>query len=168
MSYIFCDYVLTFNDNTLRSPDFPSGSASGRCACPGNFTSCGGRCLVRLDEWRVNYTQAESLCAELGAHPAVPRSEAEHQCAYQKSRPLVSWLGFNDVITKGQFIGVDGCGVVPSDDQGWANNNPNMNVEGRSHGAMLTGATSTRPGWHNIEPTKLYTPLCQLSFCHCP
>ncbi|KAF0306433.1 hypothetical protein FJT64_002463 [Amphibalanus amphitrite] len=66
--------------SALRLPDAFNVS----CACPAGFSRCAGRCLMRLDRVFV-YTDAESQCAALGAHLAVPRSDEENQCAMNAS-----------------------------------------------------------------------------------
>ena len=138
---------------------------SNPCGCPAGFSRCAGRCLARLGQ-RVNYTQAESLCAELGAHLAVPRSEAENQCAVTAAAGEICWLGITDVVTEGQFIGADGCGIVPSDDPAWAKNEPDY---GDNQDQVLLRPFSNSedfPGWHDgLGSLKRY-PLCQLPLCY--
>ena len=143
------------------------GTLFNPCACPAGFSRCAGRCLIRLDP-RVNYTQAESLCAELGAHLAVPRSEAENQCAVTAADGVNVWLGFTDVVTEGQFIGADGCGIVPSDDPNWAKNQPN-DFGNQDHASMVSLSDPRwDPGWHDDTPDVAFHPLCQLPHCFQP
>ncbi|KAF0309105.1 hypothetical protein FJT64_019707 [Amphibalanus amphitrite] len=74
--------VVSFQLNTKRFWARPACTVntSEPCACPAGFSRCAGRCLKKLDH-KVNYTEAESQCAALGAHLAVPRSNEENQCA---------------------------------------------------------------------------------------
>ena len=144
-----------------------AGTMSSPCGCPAGFSRCAGRCLTRLDQ-KVNYTQAESLCAELGAHLAVPRSEAENQCAVTAAAGERVWLGFTDVVTEGQFIGADGCGIVPSDGPTWAENQPN-NIGGvHDYGMLGTPSDLWGQGWYDRDPDRNFRPLCQLALCYRP
>ncbi|KAF0311328.1 CD209 antigen-like protein C [Amphibalanus amphitrite] len=107
----------------------------GSCACPAGFSRCAGRCLKRLDV-TVNYIEAESQCAALDAHLAVPRSDEENQCAINASLDRPVWLGLTDVVTEGQFVGADCCVVVPSNSSRWADGQPS-NRRGEQHYAIL-------------------------------
>ncbi|XP_043200165.1 brevican core protein-like isoform X1 [Amphibalanus amphitrite] len=147
------------------------GSVSDPCACPAGFSRCAGRCLKRLD-LAVTYGEAESQCAALGAHLAVPRSDEENQCAIDAAGTSYAWLGFNDAVTENQFVADDGCDNVPGDSPFWAEGQPN-NYLNQSHGALVPVPTSGTPeaGWHDVAPSSLYRPLCQLAYCYnsnCP
>ena len=134
------------------------------CGCPAGFSRCAGRCLARLNQ-AVTFTKAESLCAELGAHLAVPRSEAENQCAMKASPGEMSWLGVTDVVTEGQFIGADGCGFV--EDPAWGDGQP-TNSENRDFVVLLPPSDSEGPGWADKKGRLTKYPLCQLALCYQP
>ncbi|KAF0305518.1 hypothetical protein FJT64_002570 [Amphibalanus amphitrite] len=92
-----CRGLAVTSLGSLYLPDEAMTVAS--CACPGTFSRCGGRCLLRLDV-PVNHTDAEGQCAEQGAHLAVPRSEVEHQCAVSASGGQRVWLCVTDLVTQ--------------------------------------------------------------------
>ena len=149
-----------------RVPTIFPGTMSDPCGCPAGFSRCAGRCLTRLDQ-EVNYPQAENLCAELGAHLAVPRSEAENQCAMAAAAGERVWLGFTDVVTEGQFIGADGCGIVPSDGPVWAGGQPN-DYGDQDFAVLIPSNSFASPGWHDTKPDASKFPLCQLMLCYGP
>ena len=96
--------------NHLYHPVFPDTNTAP-CGCPEGFTRCAGRCL-RLVEGLVGYTEAESTCASLGAHPATPRTEEENTCAKDAAADWATWLGYRRNSTGQSFVGVDGSGPV--------------------------------------------------------
>ncbi|XP_043200171.1 uncharacterized protein LOC122369462 [Amphibalanus amphitrite] len=147
-----------------------TGNVSDPCACPAGFSRCAGRCLKRLD-LAVTYAEAESQCAALDAHLAVPRSDEENQCADSIAGTSLIWLGFNDVVTENHFVADDGCGTVPSDGPSWAIEQPH-NFNGQSHGGLAPLISDNlAPGWHDFLSADTLTPLCQLVYCYdsqCP
>ncbi|XP_043210757.1 C-type lectin domain family 4 member M-like [Amphibalanus amphitrite] len=138
------------------------GVVSDRCACPAGFSRCAGRCLKRLDH-KVNYTEAESQCAALGAHLAVPRSNEENQCAMDATLGTNLWLGITDVVTEGQFVGADGCGTVSSSSPYWANGQPN-NLNDQDYGLLAVEWPAN--GWHDVPAHAQHRPFCQLLACY--
>ena len=139
------------------------GTGADRCSCPTGFTRCAGRCLKRLDQ-AVTHAEAVSLCASLGAHLAVPRTDAENQCAIDADGASRLWLGWSDVITEGQFVGADGCDVMTAADPRWGGRQPD-NVDDQAY-VYLRPATEVDPGWHDIWGYMTYYPLCQLASCY--
>ncbi|KAF0304052.1 CD209 antigen-like protein E [Amphibalanus amphitrite] len=123
---------------------------------------CAGRCLKKLDH-KVNYTEAESQCAALGAHLAVPRSDEENQCAMDATLGTNLWLGITDVVTEGQFVGADGCGTVSSSSPYWANGQPN-NLNDQDYGLLAVEWPAN--GWHDVPAHAQHRPFCQLLACY--
>ena len=82
------------------------------------------------------------------------------------------WLGFTDVITEGQFIGADGCGIVPSDDPAWADGEPDDYLN--EDFAVLSPLSWPDAGWHDMShgphgpPGESILPLCQMLHCYQP
>ncbi|KAF0299172.1 Mannose-binding protein C [Amphibalanus amphitrite] len=144
------------------------GNTSDPCACPAGFSRCAGRCLKRLDV-TVNYIEAESQCAALGAHLAVPRSDEENQCAMIAAGGTTVWLGLTDVVTEGQFVGADGCGTALSTDPYWGDHQPN-NMNGNQYyivmGVVSNGQWNAK--WNDQWGSELFSPLCQLPLCYRP
>ncbi|XP_043201043.1 brevican core protein-like [Amphibalanus amphitrite] len=145
------------------------GSATDRCACPAGFSRCAGRCLQRLNT-KVNYTTAESQCAALGAHVAVPRSDAENQCAVDTAVATVVWLGVLlvpgvDGQYTGVYTGADGCGPVPISHR-WGREQPDIGPEDR---IILSAPGSGHwIDWHDNPASALWLPLCQLALDYHP
>ncbi|XP_043208851.1 brevican core protein-like [Amphibalanus amphitrite] len=141
-----------------------SGDASDPCACPAGFSRCAGRCLKRLD-LAVFYPEAESQCAALGAHLAVPRSDEENQCAIDAATDVEVWLGINDTVTEGQFVGADGCGTASSTGPQWVEGQPN-DLSGQDFVVLFPVERGS--GWADEPALSLYRPLCQLGACYQP
>ena len=83
-----------------------------------------------------------------------------------------SWLGIADVVTEGQFIGADGCGIVPSDDPAWAGGQPNdWNNQDLAVLVPKNYGPTWSLGWHDVGSHNTMLPLCQLPLCYqsaCP
>ena len=150
-----------FNWHSTRLP--PAGTASDPCACPAGFSRCAGRCLSHLLTQKLTYAAAAAACAELGAHLAVPRSEAENQCVISASvvqnQPM---LGVTDIVDEGSFVGDDArCGAVPADAAWWAAGEPN---NAGDEDCVVVGSGM----WNDVPCWLAYYPLCQLRHCHRP
>ena len=155
---------------SLSSP--VSGPAGDPCGCPAGFHRCGGRCLARQDVL-ISYPEAESLCDQLDAHLAVPRSEEENTCARRAAGTNRVWLGITDRDTEGQFTAADGCGVVPTDSSFWGAHQPNNRASGEDFVALAPSShEGWAPGWHDtLADDPPLRPLCQLRLCRreeCP
>ena len=146
-----------------------AGTLSDRCGCPRGFRRCAGRCLRLLDR-PSDFNSAVVACADLGAHLAVPRSQAENDCAWRmaqggrKGRVLI---GCNDITTEGVFVGVDGeCGPVPASAAWWKHGEPN-NFGGDEDCMMIF-----QGAWGDEKCSEVLFfpkyPLCQLSGCYQP
>ncbi|KAF0287851.1 Brevican core protein [Amphibalanus amphitrite] len=144
-----------------------SAGSTDRCACPAGFSRCAGRCLQRLNT-EVNYTTAESQCAALGAHLAVPRSDEENQCATELA-DAAAWLGVVQVPgVDGQYRGADGCGTVPVMDR-WADQQPDKVAFGVVEELVVLlgpGSEYGWPGWHDNPASAAWPPLCQLALSY--
>ena len=141
-----------------------------KCACPAGFHRCGGRCLQQLKQ-KVTYPEAERLCGELGAHLATPRSEEENKCAHKAAGTALSWLGFTDVVTQGQFLGADGCGTVPSDGPVWEPGHPILTDDQLLYVVLVPEGALWNKGWAVNRVNNTWRPLCQLPLCYqagCP
>ncbi|KAF0310281.1 CD209 antigen-like protein E [Amphibalanus amphitrite] len=124
--------------------------------------TCPGRCLRRLGQ-TSGFTKSADRCAALGAHLAVPRSDDENQCAMDVAVAAGKsvWLGLTDVVTEGQFVGADGCGVVSASGPQWGIGQPN-DYQGQDY-------VGGHPmGWNDFRETEPCYPLCQLQFCYQP
>ena len=139
-----------------------AGNASDSCACPAGFRRCAGRCLQVLAAV-LNFTDSGAACAELGAHLAVPRSEAEHQCARDAARPGNVWVGVEHI--GGVLVGVDGlAGPLPVSQGWWLTGEPKYEADTDECIYMYGGdwtVTSCDRLWYT-------TPLCQLKLCYRP
>ncbi|XP_043199911.1 uncharacterized protein LOC122369325 [Amphibalanus amphitrite] len=138
------------------------GTHSDRCACPAGFSRCAGRCLRRLGQ-TFGFTKSADRCAAIDAHLAVPRSDDENQCAMDVAVAAGKsvWLGLTDVVTEGQFVGADGCGVVSASGPQWGIGQPN-DYQGQDY-------VGGHPmGWNDFRETEPCYPLCQLQFCYQP
>ncbi|KAF0301543.1 hypothetical protein FJT64_026198 [Amphibalanus amphitrite] len=119
---------------------------------------------------KVNYTTAESQCAALGAHVAVPRSDAENQCAVDAAVATVVWLGVLlvpglDGQYTGVYTGADGCGPVPISHR-WGREQPDIGTEDR---IILSAPGSGHwIDWHDNPGSALWLPLCQLALDYQP
>ena len=111
----------------------------------------------------MNYAEAEAACEELGAHLAVPCSEAENECAqFMTIGKMDLWLGVTRNI-RGTFVGVEGtCSPVPTSELWWARDQPN-NVEDQD-----CVVTREDEGWNDDPCDKAAYPLCQLRNCYQP
>ena len=96
--------------NHLYHPVFP-GTAPALCGCPEGFNRCAGRCL-RYVEGLAGYTEAETRCTSLGAHPVTPRTEEENTCAKDAAADWATWLGYRRNSSGESFVGVDGSGPI--------------------------------------------------------
>ena len=100
----------------------------------------------------------------------MPRSAEENQCVLTVADSAWSWLGFTDLVTEGQFIGADGCGVVSSEDPAWASHQPTH--KGGQHYLSIRPPLDAWPvGWYDLDGNRTHRALCQLAFCyqpHCP
>ena len=137
--------------------------ASDPCSCPRGFCRCGGHCLKRLKQ-TMNYADTEAACEKLGAHLAVPCSEAENQCALDLAGTTRLWLGVTDRDIEGTFVGVEGtCSPAPASENWWISREPN----GKRHENCLAIKAD---GWFDDvcwEAGEMY-PLCQLRDHHQP
>ena len=83
-----------------------------------------------------------------------------------RSRATASWLGITDVVTEGQFVGADGCGIVSSNDPVWAEGQPN-DWENQDFAVLVPHAAEHQsPGWNDAGGYNLGYPLCQLADCY--
>ncbi|KAF0304114.1 hypothetical protein FJT64_023996 [Amphibalanus amphitrite] len=150
----------------------PSEPAVGRCGCPAGFHRCAGRCLRQLD-LAVNHTTAESQCAALGAHLAVPRSDEENQCAAAAAATAGTravWTGLIELpAMEGVYTGADGCGAVPVQGR-WASLQPDDGGPGVAEDRVLIMSTGTvhAAGWHDNPAGARWQPLCQLALGYRP
>ena len=143
------------------------GTPSDPCGCPAGFSRCAGRCLALLPQ-KVNFAEAEVLCAAQTAHLAVPRSEAENNCVLALADGKDFWLGVNDREMEGQWVAADGeCGEVPASTAWWLQDEP-TGLENDNCILIHLGA------WADTacdSPNLLFPPMCQLSSClqpQCP
>ncbi|KAF0312101.1 Lectin BRA-3 [Amphibalanus amphitrite] len=77
------------------------------CACPGGFSRCAGRCLIRPPQ-ELGFTEAKAACVSLGAHLAVPRSAEENQCVLTMAAGVDVWIGLSEHGEDGVFVAEDG------------------------------------------------------------
>ncbi|XP_043205285.1 uncharacterized protein LOC122372300 [Amphibalanus amphitrite] len=83
------------------------GNTTDWCACPAGFSRCAGRCLSFLSQ-KTTFAEGQAACAALGAHLAVPRTEAENQCVTDLSAAAANayaWLGVQ--LVEGVWVGTD-------------------------------------------------------------
>ena len=134
------------------------------CSCPLEFSRCAGRCLRVLDD-PMPYPDAEKACEDLGAHLAVPCSEAENQCARDMTEDEMDiWLGVTDRDMEGSFAGVPGtCSPAPLSRNWWASTEPSGLGENEDCAAFLGLYAST--GWYDDSCDTAHFPLCQLRNC---
>ena len=152
-----------------------SGSNSCKCCCPKGFGRYGARCLLVLDQPVMTWAEAAKRCAALGAHLAVPRSEAENDHVklaavnYQTGERQMAWLGMEEIGSERVFKGADGCGNITQ--HFWADWQPdNMNWP---EPAVAYAPPDMWPahytGWHTQSyENGPHRPLCQLSYCYRP
>ena len=112
----------------------------------------------------VGYSEAESRCAALGAHLAVPRSEAENQCAVNLATTV--WLGVWKA--GGRLMAADGlAGPLPASETWWLPGEPNNDL-----GKFEDCIDIYAGGWNDEEcSSRASRPLCQVENCHrseCP
>ena len=138
---------------------FP-GATSSNITCPDGFHRCAGRCLALLYE-SVSYAEAESRCAELGAHLAVPRSEAENQCAVNASGGVQVWLGITSKAAQGRYVGADGLGELAPSSLLWAAGEPSDPATQPLLVLTPPGLAGWETGWHDIADWLQARPLCQ-------
>ncbi|XP_043200213.1 brevican core protein-like [Amphibalanus amphitrite] len=140
------------------------------CECPDGFKLCAGHCLRRLDR-ALTYDEARIMCAGLGAHLAVPRTEAENQCADSAAAGQLVWLGVTEVPgDEGHYVGADACGDVPVG-QFWASGQPeNYGPRGEDRVVMVPHDSGTvhAVGWHDNPAEQEWHPLCQRSLFYRP
>ena len=145
-----------------------SGTEAEPCGCPAGFSRCAGRCLKLLDQ-PANYDDAVSACGALGAHLAVPRSEAEHQCTLNiAATQEIVWIGVTEITTEDNVeavIGDDGlCGTLPVSETWWKPEEPD-NLEGIENCVVIVVRNQA---WHDTLCSNVFRPLCQLSSCYRP
>ena len=129
---------------------------------PPGFSECGG-IYLSLQTTAVSYSRAESKCARLEAHLAVPRTPQQNQCALQLAGGTNAWIGVSDRVTEGVFETADGKG--PLDQPFWDWYSPN-NYRGDQHCAELYFDYSRRypePGWNDERCDKDRNAMCQWS-----
>ena len=109
------------------------------------------------------YDTADSQCAALGAHLAVPRSEQENQCAVTLSVGDDVWLGVTDRVTEGAWIGSDTCGGVTAPASWWEPGEPNNSGDTFNADCIYIRLTGK---WADWDCPTLSFPLCQLELCY--
>ncbi|KAF0308394.1 Mannose-binding protein C [Amphibalanus amphitrite] len=139
-----------------------AGTIGSRCSCPPGFTRCAGRCYRRIGG-EVIYATAQSQCAALGAHLAVPRSEAENQCAINLAVGDDVWLGVTDEVTEGTWMGKDTCGRVSPPAAWWNLGEPNNWGDTNDADCIYIHFSGK---WADWDCPTLSFPLCQLWLCH--
>ena len=97
----------------------------------------------------------------------MPRSEAENRCAldwFEAGGRKRLYLGVDDMVTEGKFIGVDGtCGPVPVSQSWYAKNEPHNIGVGQECTMIYWNSV-----WADIGCSHTYNALCQLRSCYQP
>ena len=149
---------------------FP-GTKSEPCACPEGFSRCGGRCHTKSAASRgeeSNYTDAESYCARLGAHPPTPRTEEENTCAAEAATAAGVdriWLGYRGGRTEESFVAVDGSGPITYRNWNTLGDSGEPHLNADDNCVTISRYTSF---WYDRPCNKTRYIVCQLENCHRP
>ncbi|XP_043210327.1 pulmonary surfactant-associated protein D-like [Amphibalanus amphitrite] len=123
---------------------------------------CAGRCLMKLPQDQLNFTEAQEACGSLGAHLAVPRSTAENQCALSMAVGVDTWLGVSDRAVEGVYAAEDGGDPILLSSPFWGTGEP----------SDATGEFDCVQIWSNAWDDTLcsfnISSICQIRNCLTP
>ena len=151
-----------------------SGTGSRPCNCPNEFRRYGSRCLRVLEPVKT-WVEAIKKCYDLGAHLAVPRSQAENDkvalaaAELQMEPRYMVWLGIETKIgSASRWVGTtDGCGDI--EDHFWAYGQPDNHTWPEPYVAYSPPGSVYSSGWHTMpDNSRPHRPLCQLDNCYRP
>ncbi|XP_043205152.1 lectin BRA-3-like [Amphibalanus amphitrite] len=142
---------------SFRKIHLAADGSTVSCACPGDFSRCAGRCLIRPPQ-ELGFTEAKAACVSLGAHLAVPRSAEENQCVLTMAAGVDAWIGLSEHGEDGVFVAEDGGEPMTTVDiPFWGAGEPNSAI---TYNCVQIWSVSK--GWDDTSCSEQKAFICQL------